>query len=95
MTDQEVDAILMADIMQRTDVGMIQGRYGASLAIETLPGIGIVRKMTRQDFDRDRAIEPRVTCAIHLAHAARAERRLNFIRAKFCARDQSHGCAQL
>jgi len=39
---------------------------------------------------RDRSFQPRVARAIHLAHAAGAERRLDFIRAEFRARGQSH-----
>lgn len=33
----------MADIMQGANVGMVQGRYGAALAIETLPRVRIVK----------------------------------------------------
>jgi len=46
----------MADIMQSADVGMVQRRYGPGFAVERLLGFGIVRKTTRQDFDRDRGV---------------------------------------
>jgi hypothetical protein len=74
---------------------MVERRNGAGLAIETLPGVWIVRKMTRQDFDRDRAIEASVLRAVYLAHTARSERRLNFIRPEFGARGECHPWAQL
>ena len=48
--DQEVDAILMADVVQGANVGMVQRRYSAGLAIEALLGFWIVRKMARAGF---------------------------------------------
>ena len=35
--------------------------------------------MRCQDFDRDRAVEPRILRAIHFSHAARAKRRNDFV----------------
>jgi hypothetical protein len=84
--DQEVDAILMADVVQGANVGMVQGRYSAGLAIETLLGVWIIRKMTRQDFYCDRAIKASVLRSIYLAHTAGAERRDDFVGAELCAR---------
>ena len=46
--------------------------------------------MSRQNLDCDRAIQPRVTRAIHFSHAARTQRRLDFIRSEFRARDKCH-----
>jgi hypothetical protein len=55
-------------------------------AIQTaLFELRILRKMTRQDLDRDRAIESRIARTIHFAHAASAQRRLDFVRAEFRA----------
>jgi len=34
----------MADIMQGADVGMVQRRYGAGFAVETLLGVWIVER---------------------------------------------------
>ncbi len=36
----------MPNIMQGADVGMVQRRYGPGFAVETLLGIGVIRKMT-------------------------------------------------
>lgn len=41
----------------------------------------------------NRAIEARVPSAIYLTHPASAQGRLNFIRAEFCTRSESHSCA--
>ena len=68
--DQVVRAIDAADVVDAADVGMVQGRDGASLALEAGPHIGIASDFARQDLDRDRAIEPRVARAIDLPHPA-------------------------
>src|SRR5262249_49910834 len=44
-------------------------------ALEALAAAGSGAERGREDLDRDVAVEPDVTGAIHLAHAARAERR--------------------
>src|ERR1022692_666415 len=49
--------------------------------------------MRGQNLYRDGAIQASVARAIHLAHAARAERRLYFVRAEFCARGKTHARA--
>ena len=52
---------------------MGQRRDRPRLAFEARQGVGVVRKVLRQHFDRDVAAEPRVARAIHLAHAAGAK----------------------
>jgi hypothetical protein len=42
------------------------------------------------NFDRDRAVEPRIAGFVDLAHAARANRREYFIRAEFRVRRKWH-----
>ena len=71
--DQVVRAIDAADVVDAADVGMVQGRDGASLALEAGSQIGIASDLTRQDLDRDRPIEARVACSVDLAHPARAD----------------------
>ena len=46
--------------------------------------------MLGQYLDRDVATEPRVAGTIHLAHAARAERRDDLVGAEANARGQGH-----
>ncbi len=46
--------------------------------------------MLWQNFNGYIAPEPRFPGAIHFAHAARTERRLNFIRPESCARGEGH-----
>jgi hypothetical protein len=83
-------AIMRADVTEMTDVRMIQRRNGSRLALEALHELGTIRKMIRQDLDGDGTTKTHVFCALDLTHAACTERRLDFIRSKFCARDQGH-----
>jgi hypothetical protein len=52
---------------------MIQRREHPRLAIEPGAPLGILGEGPRQDLDRNVAIEPRVACAIDLAHSAFAK----------------------
>ena len=69
-----MDAIELANIVEAADVGMVQGRDGARLALEALPGIVSNGEQGPQNFDRYSAPEPRVGCLVDLSHPARAER---------------------
>jgi hypothetical protein len=51
--------------------------------------------MGREDLDGNGSIEARVAGTVHLAHAARSERRLDFVWAKFSPCSDGHQCAQL
>jgi hypothetical protein len=53
-------------------VGMVQASDGPRFALETLTPFWFIRDVRRQNFDRDDAVEARVTGAIHLTHASRA-----------------------
>jgi hypothetical protein len=81
---------MVADVVQRADVGMAQGRDGLGLALETLAEIGVVLKVRRKSLDGDGAIQPRVAGFVNLAHAAHANQRGDFIRADTSTKCQSH-----
>ena len=79
---QVVDATLMADVVERADVGVLEGGDGARLALEALAELAARGEMLRQDLDGDLAVEPRVARAIHLAHAAGADGGKDLVRAE-------------
>ena len=54
---------------------MIERREQLRFTLEAREAVGVSREEIRQDFKSDVAIEPRIACAIHLAHAAGADRR--------------------
>ena len=74
---------------------MVQRSDRAGFLLEAAQAVTIVGQGTRQDFDGDVALQPRVACAVNFAHTARAKKRLNLVRAKFCSRGESHGRATL
>jgi hypothetical protein len=78
--NNEVNAVLLADIVESANVGMIQAGYNFGFPVETLAARGIVREVRRQNLDGDGAIKPRIARAIDFSHAPRAERRKDIIR---------------
>ena len=82
---QVIDAVLMADVVERADVRMIQAGNGAGFAIESLANFRRVGYALRENFDGDGAVQPRIARAIHFAHATSAKRRLNFVGTEFRA----------
>ena len=89
--DQEVDAVLLADIEDGADVRMAQGGDRLGLALEPLFQIGIRRDMLGKHLDGDGAVEAGVTGLVDLAHAARAEGGVDLVGAEGGARLQGHG----
>ena len=63
------DQIVRADVVELANVGMIQRRNRAGLALET------IAVLTLQALDGDYTIETRITRLPYLAHAACANRR--------------------
>src|SRR6185369_6560858 len=77
--EQFHDQVVVADVVERADVGMVQRGDGLGLALEARAQVGAMRELRRKDFDRYAAVEARVTCAIDLAHSARPERRNDLV----------------
>ena len=61
---------------------MIQRGEHFGLALKPGEPIGVAGELERKDLDRDLALQPRVGRAVDLAHAARAERRHDLVRAE-------------
>jgi len=78
--DEIIHAVLVADVVQRTDIRMRQAGYRLRLALHALAQLRRLREMIRQDFDRDDAVETGVACPVDLTHATRANRLLDLIR---------------
>ncbi len=72
---QVVGPILVAHVIERADVRMIQAGDDAGLALEPLARLRARSKMCGKHLDGNDAIESRVSSLIHLAHAAFAELR--------------------
>ena len=70
--DEVLDAVLVAHVVERADVGMRERRDGLGFSLETLANLLVLRKMRGEDLDRDRALQPRVLRFVDLAHPSRA-----------------------
>ena len=75
LEDQIVELAVAADVMDGADVRIVQRRDDAGFLLEALARFRIGRQRAGQDLDGHRAIQPGVTGAVDLAHAARADRR--------------------
>ena len=64
---------MLADVVERADVGVVQRRGRAGLALEAFRGQRIGGSRLGQELDRDVATEPEVFGAVHDAHAAGAQ----------------------
>ena len=65
----EVQAVLLAHVIDRHDAGVAQARRRARLTGEALDELGIHTELYGQYLDRDRALEQRVYGAVDAGHA--------------------------
>ena len=85
LRDEIRRAVMLAKIMNRQNVGMIQRRDRLRLLLKAPQPFRIAGKRRRQNFDRNLAIQPRVSRAIHLTHAAGAGGRHDLVGPEFRA----------
>ena len=76
--------VIRPDIVQGTNMGMIERGHGAGLALETLTELGL------GDFDGDDTVQARIPSLLHVAHAARSDGREDFVGAESVASGKRH-----
>jgi hypothetical protein len=91
---EELRPRVIADVVHRDDVGMIQRGCQLGFALKA-PGPARVEQRARQELDRDRPVEPRVGRAVDDAHAAFAEKSADAIATDRHARLDANGVAVL
>ncbi len=79
---QVLDAVRVADVVQRADVRVRQLRNRLRFPLEPLPDLRRRRQVLRQHLHRDRPLQPRVLRLVNLAHPASADRRDDLVRAQ-------------
>jgi hypothetical protein len=77
---------MLADVVNRTDVGMIESGGGAGLTFESRNPDRILTERVWQNLNRNLAPQLLVLRAIHLSHAAFSKDREDFIVPERCAR---------
>ena len=75
----EVPALGLADVVDRADVGVVENRRGARLALEPHDAVGPVERLVDDELQRDVPAEPDVLGFIDDAHAALAEHSQNAV----------------
>ena len=74
---------VLADVVQRADVRVIELRYRPRLAVESITKLRIGRQRFREDLDGDGSIQTRIAGLVDLAHAAFAQLVEDSIRSEF------------
>ena len=82
--DEERQAVLVADVVQRADVRMIQAGNRAGFSFEARQRVR-VRRRGAENLDRDRPAEACVARLVDLAHSAGADQVLDLVGAQSCA----------
>jgi hypothetical protein len=77
-----VRAVRLADVIERGDVGMAEGRHRPRLARQPCPRLGVVGHLMGQDLDRHVAAEPHVLRPVDLAHPPGANKVHHLVRAE-------------
>ena len=85
----------MTNVMQGANVRMREFGNRFGFALQSLLQLRVGRKVCRQHLDRNRSLQASIEGAIHFAHAARAQRRKNFIGTEFGTEGEWHPLAQL
>jgi hypothetical protein len=71
--DDEVLVLVLADVVDRADVRMIQSRGRLRLALKALDGHGIARQIGGEELQCHRSAKTRILGAVHDTHAAAAK----------------------
>ena len=79
LEDDVVEIAVPADVVNRADVRIVECRNRPRFLLEALTGFSVRGKRAAQHFDRNRPIEPRVACPIHLAHSTFTNGRDDFV----------------
>src|SRR5438270_12397734 len=65
--------ILLADVMNRADVRVIERRRGLRFALKTGECLRVTGDIFWQELESDETVQPRVLCLVHYTHATTAE----------------------
>ena len=82
--------VIRADVVQLTDVGMVQRCDGPCFALKATEPVRIPREGLGQHFDRDVAVKSGIASLVYVTHPARAERPDDFVWSQTAARCQRH-----
>ena len=73
--DDVEPVLILADVVNGADVGMVQRGCGAGFTLKALAGLGILRQIFRKKLERYTAAETLILSFVDHAHSATAELR--------------------
>ncbi len=91
LADQERRALVAAEVVDGEDVGVVERRRGARLALEPLQPLGVPRHLRRQHLDRHLPPQPPVARPVDLPHPPGPERRQDLVGTEPAAGGEAHG----
>jgi hypothetical protein len=65
--------VLLANVVNRANVGMVECGCSLSFALKTGEGLRVSGNVFRQEFQRDEAMQPRVLSLVHDTHSTATE----------------------
>src|ERR1700681_4697275 len=71
--DDEGSAVLLADVINGADIGMVESRCGLSLAAKSLERQPVLGDIFRKEFERNKTIKAGVFSFVNDPHTATAE----------------------
>ncbi len=71
--DEQTAILGLVDLIDRADVGVVEGRGGPCLAHEALSRLRVPRQLRRQKLERHRALQPKVLGPVDLTHSPATE----------------------
>jgi hypothetical protein len=89
--DERQRAVAVLEPVDLRDVRMIELCEQLRLALKPREALRVAREGRRQHLDRHVALQCRIACAVHLAHAARTERRSDLEATETGAGGEGHG----
>jgi hypothetical protein len=87
---QERRALMLAHVIQRADVRVIQSGDGFRFSLKPRTALRVGADVGREELDGNAAVEARVAGLVYLAHAARADGGLDLVRAEAGAGQERH-----
>ena len=82
----EIDALIVADFVDRDDVGVVQRAGCLRFPDQTPAAIGAFQSVGRENLEGDHAIEARIQSLVDRPHAAGTQPRLDFVVAQAASR---------
>ena len=82
---EKIGLLVPADVINNTDVRIVQAGDRLRLALKPGPRLGTVRDVLVQDLDGHRSIEPRIQRFVDLAHSTGADQFDDLVVTQPCA----------